>query len=309
MKSIVRIGTRGSKLARAQAEIVAKSLSVWGVPAIEIVVIHTRGDERAGAEPSEGIIFGNFKKSFVEEIENELLSHNIDAAVHSLKDLPNSLPAGLKLGAVLKRDEARDALVSRSNFKLRDLPRGSRIGTSSLRRKAQLLAIRSDFTVKDFHGNVDTRLRKLDAGEVDAIVLSAAGLIRLEKQARISEILSEDVMLPAIGQGAIAIEIRDGDIETEKLVEHLDDVNTHTAVMAERAFAVTLGGDCNLPIAAYAKRKSNQLVLTGLLARTDGSKLLKQSASDPGNNPEGLGRRLAELMLADGGAEIIKESA
>ena len=290
------VGTRGSALALAQTQEMLKQLQARH-PSVEFVtkVIRTSGDRGQIREIG----------AFVKELEEALERGEIDLAVHSLKDLPTQLPEGLVIAAVPERANPRDALISREGLPLEALPQGARVGTGSPRRIAQLLALRSDLEIVPIRGNVDTRLRKLEAGEVDALVLAAAGLERLGRAARIVEVLSPEVMLPAVGQGALALEVRADDEFVLELLQPLDHPETRAAVMAERAFLGALGGGCRVPIAAYGRIEGEQLVLDGLVASPDGRKILKDRLSGSPDEAETLGRELAERLLAAGAAELL----
>ena len=223
-----------------------------------------------------------------------------------MKDLPGELPEGLDIAAVLERADARDALLTASAAGLGELPQGARVGTSSLRRQAQLLAARPDLRIETLRGNVDTRLRRLDAGGMDAIVLACAGLIRLGLESRITARLDPKICLPAVAQGAIGIECRRDDARTQGLVTMLDHQATRTAVDAERAFAHRLGGSCQSPIAAHASLEGQRLILDGLVAEPDGSRVLRDSSSGGSGEPAALGRRLAERILAAGAGPLLE---
>jgi hydroxymethylbilane synthase len=301
------IGTRGSTLALWQTEHVVERLRA-ATPDLDIQIktIQTQGDlvrDRALSQ-----VGG--KGLFVKEIENALSSGEIDLAVHSLKDMPTEQPEGLALAAILERADPRDALVLREGQgHLAGLSPGARVGTSSLRRRAQLLAARPDLQVLDLRGNVDTRLRKLREGQYDAVVLAVAGLARLGHGGAISQALPVDLMLPAVGQGALCVEIRsvsDGDT-TQKLVSALDHPPTRWATMAERAFLRRLEGGCQVPIGAFGQVAESQLRLRGLIAALDGSRLVRDEIQGPAGQAGLLGTRLAERLLAAGGAEVLEE--
>ena len=300
------IGTRGSSLALWQAEHVSTELQALH-PDLSIVIrtIETRGDlvrDRALSQ-----VGG--KGLFVKEIEGALLAGEIDLAVHSLKDMPTEQPKGLVLGAILQRADPRDALVARAggDVSLSTLPRGARLGTSSLRRKAQALASRSDLQVADLRGNVDTRLRKLSEGQYDAIVLAVAGLARLGRADAISHILPADVMLPAVGQGALCVEVRAADEKTRRLIAPLDHSPTRRATDAERALLRSLEGGCQVPIGALAQMERTRVWLRGLVASLDGSRVVRDDIHGPAEQAEALGKELAERLLAAGGDEILEE--
>ncbi len=270
---------------------------------VELVPLLTQGDRIL--DRSLAAIGG--KGLFIKELEVAITDHRADIAVHSMKDVPAELPDGLVIGAVLQRADAFDALVTVTGIRrLEDLPPGARVGTSSLRRQAQLRALRPDLAIVALRGNVDTRLRKLDAGEMDAIVLACAGLIRLGLESRITARLDPEECLPAVSQGVIGIECRSQDAETRALLQPLEDSSTRVVMTAERAFAERLGGSCQSPIAGYAVRTADEITLRGLVAEPDGSRLLRDSLSGGTDNPAALGRRLAERMLAAGAGHLLE---
>jgi hydroxymethylbilane synthase len=299
----LRIATRQSLLALWQAEHVAALLR-RAYPGIQVALMpmSTKGDRIL--DRSLAAIGG--KGLFIKELEAALEDRRADLAVHSMKDVPGDLPAGLVIAAVLPRVDARDALVSLSARALEDLPLGARLGTSSLRRQAQLLAARPDLAIEALRGNVDTRLKRLDAGELDAIVLACAGLIRLGLESRISARLDPKISLPAVGQGVIGIECRADDLKSRGVLEALNDAATRKAVDAERAFARRLGGSCQSPIAAYAQVAQDRLTLEGLVAEPDGSRILRDTVSGSASNPEILGVELAQRLLAVGAGELLQ---
>ncbi len=298
---MLRIGSRGSKLALWQAnhikEILARDCSVDS----EIVVIKTSGDHLQSAPLSE--IGG--KGIFVKEIEEALLAATIDLAVHSAKDLPTETPAGLGFPAICKREDVRDALVSAKGAKLNNLPRGARIGTSSLRRQAQLRYARRDLHFVDLRGNVDTRLLKLGGGECDAIVLAKAGLDRLGFTPRITEILSTDVSLPAVGQGALAIESRNDNPDLFALLARLDHPETRAAVMAERALLREVEGGCQIPLGAWARIEDGELALDACIVSLDGSDYIRRHITGTVQAAEELGKRAGRELLDAGGSRIL----
>ncbi len=297
------IGTRGSALARWQTDwVIARLKSVWPELDCPIKLFHTSGDKILDKPLPE--IGG--KGLFTEELENALKTGEIDLAVHSLKDLPIDDAPGLTIGAVCERENPRDVLVSRQYHTLKHLPHGARVGTSSLRRSAQLLAARPDLQILSLRGNVDTRLRKAMQGEYDAIVLAAAGVLRLGFASHISEYLSYDVMLPAPGQGAMAVQCRNDDHSTLDLLKPIDHLPTRSAVLAERAFLKGLGGGCSAPVAALAEvtHHSSLVTLTGLVASTDGRQVIRLSGEGP--DPVEVGTRLAQQALAQGAKELLK---
>jgi hydroxymethylbilane synthase len=263
----LRLGTRGSALARAQTAIVAEALRVLHAGlALEVVVITTSGDRLAGPIPVEAASPPDSVKGlFTKEIEEALLRGEIDLGVHSLKDLPSAETAGLRIAAVPSRGDPRDVAISRDGVPLGDLSAGSRVGTGSARREVLVREARPDLVVQPIRGNVDTRLRKLAAGEVDALVLAAAGLIRLGLEVEITEWLPPERFVPAPGQGALAVQIRADDDAVGRIIARLDDASTRTAVETERLFADHVGGGCRLPVGAYAEQRDGRLTLTGMV--------------------------------------------
>jgi len=298
------IGTRGSALARWQADHITSELQRL-VPGLRVdqKIIVTEGD-RFQTGP---VIELGGKGVWVKEIEAALLEGSIDLAVHSLKDVPSELAPGLILGALPRRADPRDVVVSREGKTLRELPAGSRVGTSSLRRVCQVLALRKDLSVELLRGNVDTRLRKVADGVVDAAILAAAGLDRLGLSARITERLSPDDMLPAIGQGALAIETRDGDARMAALCATLDDREAQITVAAERALLAGLGAGCRTPVAGYAVLDGDTVVLRGLVGRPDASEILRDEVRGPASSAASLGQELATRLLARGADRILAE--
>ena len=298
----LRLGTRGSALARAQADRVRGALEAANPGLrVEMVFIRTSGD--AGAQGA--LAAGGLKGLFVKEIEEALLAGMIDAAVHSMKDLPASLPRGLVLGAVPVRATAHDVLLSAGAGPLSSLRPGARVGTASVRRRAQLLARRRDLEVVSLRGNVDTRLRKWRNGEVDAIILAAAGLERLGLSDPGARALSIDEFLPAVGQGALALECRADDARTRARLAAIGDTATEATTRAERAFLLAIGGDCNTPLAAHATVEGDGLRLRVLVTDLDGRRWLEDAASAPLDGAAELGRMLAERLLAAGAAEVL----
>jgi hydroxymethylbilane synthase len=298
----LRIGTRGSQLARWQSDWVADRLRERGV-AVEIVEITTQGDvQQRGPIASIG-----GQGIFTKEIQAALQTGTVDVAVHSLKDLPTAPAEGLTIAATPERENPADALIAARGASLAALPAGSRVGTGSQRRVAQLLAMRPDLAVASIRGNVDTRLRKLDEGEYDAIVLAAAGLTRLGWASRITELLAPPAMLPAPGQGALAIECRGDDRVSLAAVATLDHAATRLAVTAERAVLAALHGGCSVPVAAWGRVEQNQLHVDALVAALDGKQVLRASGSTTlaVTDAEALGRRLADELLSHGAAEVI----
>ncbi len=302
MAKAVTIGTRGSKLALWQAEWVrAELLKRFPATPIELMLIKTQGDKILDVPLAK--IGG--KGLFVKEIEEALQDGRVDLAVHSMKDMPADIPAGLAIGAVPERETPVDVLISRGDRCLKDLPVGGRVGTSSLRRAAQIKHARPDLSIVPLRGNLDTRLRKLDTEELAAVVLAAAGVRRLGLEARVSEHLPLDVMLPAVGQGALCIEIRQNDPVIGPMVAALDHAATRTAVEGERAFLKRLEGGCQVPIAGFGVVDENRFSLTGLVAEVDGTALIKDSRGGPVGSAVRIGIELAEILLARGGADIL----
>ena len=307
------LGTRGSRLARIQSEFVADRLR-QGYPGlvVELVVIKTKGDEILDTALSE---IGD-KGLFTKEIEQQMLDGNIDLAVHSLKDLPTELPGGLKLGAITAREDPADVLVCKiskngknckNGCKLAELPAGARILSGSLRRKAQVLHRRGDLEVLDVRGNIDTRLRKLDEGDAEAMLMAAAGLRRAGLAERITERFDPKDFLPGIGQGALAIEVRSDNEETVRLVEILEDAETRSTTTAERSMLARLEGGCQVPVGGFGWLEGEKLFLKGMVSDLAGSKLVKAQGSGPVDRAAELGVEVAEKLIAMGGGEILKE--
>jgi hydroxymethylbilane synthase len=299
----ITIGTRGSKLALWQAN--------WAKDAIrrlhpdltvELNIIKTKGDKILDVPLAK--VGG--KGLFVKEIEEALLDERIDLAVHSMKDMPAEIPAGLCIGAIPEREEPRDVLITRDAMPLNQLKKGARVGTSSLRRSAQLLSVRPDIRIVALRGNLDTRLKKLETESLDAIVLAAAGVRRMGLADRISQVLDESVMLPAVGQGALCIETRQQDSHIASLVAALDDLPTRTVVMGERAFLKRLEGGCQVPIAGHGHINASGYTLTGLVCEVDGSRQVKLSRTGPETASEQIGIELADALLAMGAGEILE---
>jgi hydroxymethylbilane synthase len=307
MKPLI-VGTRGSALALAQAEMTETALRS-AFPDREIIrkVISTTGDRRTDVPLSEvARVEGVLDKGvFTKELEIALDNGEIDLAVHSLKDLPVQQPAGLVIGAVCPREDPRDVLISTRAGGLDGQPQGSAIGTGSLRRRAQLLLHRPDLQIRDIRGNVGTRLRKLRDEDYDAIVLAAAGLRRLGHTVREDQYLPLDVMLPAVGQGALAVEIRDGDQVTMPLVATVNDPTSRAAVLAEMAFLAKFGGGCAVPIGAYAEVIGDTVRLTGIVISLDGRCHLGDELTGPLHDPDAVGQSLAQALLDRGAGDII----
>ena len=296
---MIVIGSRGSKLALWQAEHIAAALKALDTET-RIEVIKTTGDNIQDVPLAQ--VGG--KALFTKEIDEALLSGAIDLAVHSMKDVPTGLPLGLTIAAIPEREEPRDALIGCS---LADLQDGTRIGTSSLRRQAQLLAYRAQLNIEMLRGNVDTRLRKLDEGQYDAIVLAAAGLRRLGWQDRIRELIPVEIMCPAVGQGALAIETRDDGGTAHQLVRKLDHVDTRTAVTAERAMLEKLGGGCQVPVGGYAFVEKGVIQMRAIVASPDGKRVVRAELS--GVDPMRTGASLGRNLLEQGAEEILKALA
>jgi hydroxymethylbilane synthase len=303
----LRIATRRSKLALAQSHWVKARLEALhpGLT-VELREYVTRGDQIQNVPLSQ--VGG--KGLFTKEIEDALLAREADLAVHSLKDLPTALPPGLTLGAIPPREDPRDALVlpqsnSTAGIELQSLPPGARIGSSSLRRMAQVLNARPDLRVESVRGNVDTRLRKLDEGQYDALILAAAGLRRLALESRISTLLSPEASTPAPGQGALGLEIREDDPEIQSIVGTLNHAETEACVTAERALMDTVGGGCSVPLGAYARRDGDRLHLIAVLASPTGTPLIREHGSGAVADPLTLGRQVAERLFAAGARELL----
>lgn len=296
----IKIGTRASRLALWQAEFVAAELKKF-FPALEVelVKIHTTGDKILDAPLAK--IGG--KGLFTKELELQMATGAIDLAVHSLKDVPTELPAGFRLAAITRRAQPFDAFVSNDFATLDNLPHGAIVGTSSLRRAAQILSLRSDLQIKNLRGNVETRLKKLDAGEFDAIILAAAGLERLGYSSRIRELMTQ--IIPAAGQGALAIETLAGDEEIFRLVQVLNDAETCAAVEVEREFLTEVGGSCQVPVGVFAQVVDEKISVRALIASTDGQRVVKASETAPLENCHGLGKIIAARMLNNGGRELL----
>ena len=305
MSDAIRIGTRSSELALRQARLVQAALLERGVES-ELVTYRTLGDKRLD-EPLSTI---GAKGLFTKELEVDLRKGKTDLAVHSLKDLPTESPDGLVVAAVLEREDPRDALVLNRGIQgqsLDDLPRGSRVGTSSLRRRAQLLAMRPDLEVAELRGNVPTRLKKVDEGRVHAAILAAAGLHRLGAHQHITCYLDAPAWLPAAGQGAIALQVRGDDERIRALADALNDMPTMRAVRAERAFLHALEGGCQVPIAGHAVLTDDQLSLEGLVASVDGKTIIRDRIEGISRDAQALGVQLADRLLARGADKILRE--
>ncbi|HLY92443.1 MAG TPA: hydroxymethylbilane synthase [Candidatus Angelobacter sp.] len=296
----LRIGSRGSQLALWQANHVASLLREQG-HTVEIEIIKTTGDKILDV----ALAKVGTKGMFTKEIEEALAEKRVDLAVHSLKDVPTELASEFMLAAIMKREDPRDAFISVKYAALDELPRGAKVGTSSLRRQCQLKAMRPDLEIFPLRGNVDTRLRKLESGEYDAIILAAAGVHRLGLDQHVRSRISADVMCPAVGQGALAIEIRRDDQQTQTLLNFLNDPATRQAIECERALLGSLGGGCQVPIGAYAEKREGRLHLRAMVGRPDGSEILREHAT--GDDAEKLGRDTAQSLLNRGAEQILKD--
>ena len=294
---MLTIGSRGSQLALWQARWIQARLEALGAEC-RLEIIHTTGDKITDVALSKVGTKGLFTK----EIEEALLSGSIDLAVHSLKDMPTELPAGLTLAAIPEREDPRDAIVG---GRLADFAQHAHIGTSSLRRAAQLRVVRPDLEIENIRGNLDTRLRKLDAGQYDAIVLASAGLRRLGWENRITELLDPSVMCPAVGQGALAVETRDDAGEAFELCRRLEHTETRIAVTAERAVLASLGGGCQVPIGAHATIQNDTVQLRAIIVSPDGTQVIRREASGATAQAAEIGRTLGDQLLAEGGRQIL----
>lgn len=299
----LRIGTRGSILARWQAEFVRKQIFQLSGMEAELVIIKTSGDAMQHVPLTQ--IGG--KGIFIKELEEALLQNTVDLAVHSVKDIPTEIPAGLHFPAVCRRDDVRDCIVSHKGDTLDTLRLGARVGTGSLRRQVQLRQYRPDLDFRDLRGNVDTRLRKVESGEYDAIVLSKAGLDRLGWAQKITEVVSTDISLPAVGQGAIAIQSRVTDSDAEQMVEKLDDLETRAAIIAERALLSALQGGCQVPLGAWARIERNELVMEAVVCSVDSTQYIRRRLTGPKDQAAQLGQQMANLLIENGAREILEE--
>jgi hydroxymethylbilane synthase len=299
----LRIGTRGSLLAKWQAEFVRKQLFASAGVETEIIFIKTSGDKQQIAPLSQ--IGG--KGIFIKELEEALLEETIDLAVHSVKDVPTDIPSRLMFPAVCRREDVRDCLVGANGATLGSLRQGARVGTGSLRRQAQLRHLRPDLDVRDLRGNVDTRLRKVESGEYEAVMLAKAGLDRLGWGARITETLSPEVFLPAVGQGAIGVECRLKDTEAADIVAGLDDAETRTAIIAERSLLSAIQGGCQVPLGAWARIERGELVLEACVCSIDGLQYIKQRAASAPEQAAELGGHMATLLMEAGAQSILEE--
>ncbi len=298
----IRIGTRGSKLAMWQAEWVQSQLEARGQD-VELEIISTKGDTSTASLSQVG-----GQGVFTKEIQRALLDNRVDVAVHSLKDLPTEAIEGLEIAAVPERETTKDCLISREGHSFEDLPTGARVGTGSSRRGAQLKAWRPEIEIADIRGNVDSRLRKLEEGQYDAIILAAAGLTRLKLQSCVTEYLSQERVLPAIGQGALGLECRSSDTIAKEALEKLNHPDSMAAVVAERAFLAGLLAGCLAPVAAAARIEKGRLVLKGRVLSKDGSRMLEGEETGPPDSPTEIGQALANALREQGAAELIAEA-
>ena len=299
------VGARSSKLSQAQTSIVVNLLKESSPGMIvDLALMKTRGDRL----PPERRLPKGGKRAFTGELENMLLKDEIDIAVHSMKDLPSELAGGLTIGATPPRGDPRDALLSKSRMTIETLPRGAKVGTGSLRRKAQLLRLRRDLDVVPLHGNVDTRIEKMTSG-LDAVILAVAGLYRIGEEKRISQIFSIDQMVPAVGQGIIAVEMKKRDTRVAKILSKIDDDLTRAESSCERAFTERLGGDCYVPVGGCARASRDSIQVVGLIASPDGKDFVKRSLRSTRAEASSLGRRLATELLDMGGKGILEEGA
>ncbi len=303
MKNKIIIGTRGSQLALWQANHIKSEIeSLFPGLEVELNIIKTTGD-RITDRP---LAMVGGKGLFVKEIESALLNGDIDLAVHSMKDMPGELPEGLIIGAIPKRENPFDVLISKDNKKLADYEPGAKVGTSSLRRASQIKHVQPDVQIESIRGNLDTRIKKLQSGEYDAIVLAAAGLRRLGQEDVISEYLDETIMIPAVGQGALCIETRKDDADIAQIMEKLDHADTNVCVTGERAFLKQIEGSCHIPVACFAKIVDSGVELTAVVASEDGKDVIKETMTSPLNDVRKTGQALADQVLEKGGKKILE---
>ncbi len=303
MRRRIVIGSRGSKLALWQTNWVKEQIEEKFSVEVEVKKIKTTGDKILDSPLAK---IGS-KGLFVKEIEIALQNGEIDLAVHSAKDVPTELPSGLIIGAFTKRESPFDALISRDRIKFFDLPKGALIGTSSLRRKAQLLSLRSDLKFIDLRGNLDTRLRKMGEGQCDGMILALAGLKRLGFESKITEVLGPDITLPAVGQGALAIEIREDDKEIAEITAFLDDFPSRLAVEAERALMNELEGGCQIPVGAYGRLENSTFVFEAMVSSLDGRTLIREKGESKPEKAIALAKEVAQRLLEKGGKGILEE--
>lgn len=302
-KSKIKVGTRGSLLALTQTNLVIDRLKELNPDTdFEVIKITTKGDRILDKTLSK--IGG--KGLFIKEIETALTEREIDIAIHSMKDMPSVMPEGFELGAITMRADVRDALVTKGGVSFEDLPKGAVIGTSSLRRGAQILSLRPDLVIKPIRGNVGTRMSKIETENLDGVILAAAGLDRLDLGNEINYYFNEDDMVPAVGQGALGIEIREGDKEVLEVIGKLAEENTTLCVEAEREFMRMLNGGCHVPIGAIATIDKDELKITAMVATCDGSKVIKASEAGPKENYLELARTVSMAIIDQGGKEILE---
>ena len=298
----LKIGTRGSKLALTQTNFVAEKLKKAMPDAdIEICVIKTSGDIMQDVS----LLTIGGQGVFVKELEEALLSNKIDLAVHSMKDVPGDIPEGLMFAAILPREDVRDVLVSRNNIKMEFMPKGAKIGTGSQRRGAQIKAMMPDVNIVPLRGNIDTRLKKIETENLTGVILAAAGMKRMGLAEKITQFLPVETMLPAVGQGALGLQIRKDDVDLAKACAGLNDATTAAEVTAERSFLRALGGGCRLPIAALGKLDGQMLTLEGMLAAPNGSTVIREKISGTIKDAEEMGKKLAEIILEKGGRRLL----
>lgn len=304
-KTTIKIGTRGSKLALAQSNLIKEIIEKRHTGLnVDLVIIKTKGDKIIDSPLSK--IGG--KGLFVKEIEEALLNDRIDIAVHSIKDVPAELPEGLCIPFFPEREDPSDAFLSLKYDNFKGLPRGARVGTGSLRRSSQLLNIRKDIKIIPVRGNVDTRIGRLESGELDAIILATSGLNRMGISSKIKERLSPERLIPAVGQGALGLEIRENDKLCHDLLKFINHRKTELAVKAERSFLKRLEGGCQVPIGAYGRIENNQIILQGMVAELDGSRVIRDIEKSQCDDPERAGRILAEKLLEDGADKILNQA-
>ena len=299
---MIRIGTRGSDLALVQARFVAERIRTrYPGTAVEIVPIKTRGDRMQNVS----LVQIGGKGVFVKEIEDALLGHEIDIAVHSMKDVPVELPGGLIIDAIPEREDPRDVLVSRDMRKLEELPKGARIGTGSLRRRMQLLNFLPDIVIVPLRGNLGTRIRKIDLEGLDGIITAAAGMRRMERAREVSQYIPVEIMLPSAGQGVLGVEVREDNDRVREMIAFMNHAETVVTVSAERAFLKGLGGGCQVPIACLGRKQGETLILRGLVGNTTGKIIIADEVRGPCSDWEDLGSSLAEGILSRGGKAVL----
>ncbi|MBU0463461.1 MAG: hydroxymethylbilane synthase [Proteobacteria bacterium] len=304
MKKNICIGTRGSQLALWQANFIKSEIEhLFPDLIVELKIIKTTGDMITDRP----LAMVGGKGLFVKEIETALLNNDIDLAVHSMKDMPGELPCGLIIGAIPERENPFDVLISKDNSLLADYKKGAKIGTSSLRRASQIKHIRPDVEIESIRGNLDTRIKKLKAGDYDAIVLAAAGLRRLGQDSEITEYLDETIMIPAVGQGALCIETRKNDRDIAAIMKKLDHHDTRICVTGERAFLKQIEGSCHIPVACFGKIQGGKVILTAVVASENGKKLIKEQIISSINKVEHSGKALADQVLEKGGRKILEQ--